>query len=281
MDQLRQIRNNSSHPDAPHHLSFLLRSHDGPWPIQDLLLCFQDIWKALPEPLKAKNEGGSSSSIVHRLRAQVKAATPSVAELIGSDTRPGIIDIQRGRRYLSHAAIRQFVQNFSLKLPPRSSRDGKKPRVVVVLPNGPLMALALFAVTNAYTAVPMASNAAPEQLLLDIGRVQADAVLGLEADINRLPLDDSKPVFIVQPHEDLTFSLVSAHQQSDCHVHEAQTPNTEDDVAIILFTSGTSGTKKLVPMTTFNLIAGTMFTIKSVGLCSTDCCLNMMPLNHM
>jgi non-ribosomal peptide synthetase component E (peptide arylation enzyme) len=280
MDQLQRLRNNSSHPDAAHHLSSLLRSHDGPLPIQQLLLCFQDIWKAAPEPLKANNKG-RSSSIIHRLRAQVKAAAPSVAELIRCDGRPGIVDVQRSDRYLSHAAIRQFVQEFWLDLPPRSSRDGKKPRVVVILPNGPLLALAVLAVANAYTVVPMASNAAPEQLLVDIEQVQADAVLGLEADINRLSLDGSRPVFIVQPHEDLTFSLVAAHLQSGCHARAAQTSNTEDDVAIILFTSGTSGTKKLVPITTYNLIAGTMFTIESLGLTGTDCCLNIMPLNHM
>lgn len=275
MDQLQRLRNNSSHPDAAHHLSSLLRLHDGPLPIQQLLLCFQDIWKAV----KANNEGRSSSSIIHRLRAQVKAATPSVAELIGCDGRPGIVDWSG--RSLSHAAIRQFVQEFRLDLPPQSSSDGKKPRVVVILPNGPLLALAVLAVANAYTVVPMASNAAPEQLLVDIEQVQADAVLGLEADINRLSLDGSRPVFIVQPLKDLTFGLVAAHLQSDGHVHAAQTPNTEDDVAIILFTSGTSGTKKLVPITTYNLIAGTMFTIGSLGLTDTDWCLNIMPLNHM
>jgi predicted transcriptional regulator len=39
---------------------------------------------------------------------QVKAATTSVAELIGTDSRAGLIDANTGR-HLTHNAIRQFL----------------------------------------------------------------------------------------------------------------------------------------------------------------------------
>ncbi|OJJ84711.1 uncharacterized protein ASPGLDRAFT_170616 [Aspergillus glaucus CBS 516.65] len=270
MEQLLRLRSEAAHPDSAHHLSALLSSHSGPWSLRHLLPCFQDIYKALPESLKANND-----EFITRLRAQVKAATPNVAELIGTDSRPGFIDVSTGRN-LTHGAIRQFVQNFQLPVGP--SRHGK-PRVAVILPNGPLMAVAVIAFANKYTIVPMAPNTVPEQLHMDIEQVQADAVVALDADIGKLQLDNgSRPVFGVEPLEDLTFRVVSAQHASS---GVAFAPNAGDDIAIILFTSGTSGNKKLVPISTYNLIAGTMATMESVELTETDTCLNMMPLNHV
>ncbi|KXG48224.1 AMP-dependent synthetase/ligase [Penicillium griseofulvum] len=260
----------AAHPDSSHHLSALLSSYTGLWPTRHLISTFQDIYKSLPESLKANNNESITS-----LRAQVKAATPSVAELIGTDSRPGLIDANTGR-HLTHNAIRQFLKNF--KIPVGPSRHGK-PRIAVILPNGPLMALAVLSFVNRYTIVPMTTNTVPEQLHVDIENAGADAVVALDADVGKLQLNNgSRPVFGIEQLEDMTFRVVSAKNASSaCEVH----PNSGDDIAIILFTSGTSGTKKLVPITTYNLIAGTMATIESVELSETDTCLNMMPLNHV
>jgi acyl-coenzyme A synthetase/AMP-(fatty) acid ligase len=141
------------------------------------------------------------------------------------------------------------------------------------------MAVAVFAFANRYTIVPMASNTVPEQLHMDIEQVQADAVVALENDIEKLELDNgARPVFGLEQLEDLTFRIVSEKHTSST---SSLAPNVGDDIAIILFTSGTSGKKKLVPITTFNLIAGTIATIESVELSEKDTCLNMMPLNHV
>lgn len=233
-------------------------------------MAFKDIYKSLPEPIKAEN-----NETIRHLRAQVKKVTPNVADLIGTDSRAGFIDVSTGRS-LSHIGIRDFVQAFQIPVAP--SRHGK-PRIAVILPNGPLMAVAVFAFANKYTIVPMASNTVPEQLHIDIDQVQADAVVALEADIGKLRLDNgSRPVFGIEPLEDLTFRVISERHTSTV---SSLPPNVGDDIAIILFTSGTSGKKKLVPITTFNLIAGTIATIESVELSETDTCLNMMPLNHV
>ncbi|KAJ5551835.1 NRPS-like protein biosynthetic cluster [Penicillium sp. DV-2018c] len=271
VEQLSLLRNGASQPDAVQKFSSLLSSHSGPWPLRQLISTYQDIYKSLPESLKVKNDES-----VALLRAQVKAATPCISETIGRDSRAGFIDATTGR-HLSHIAIRQFVQDFQLPLGP--SRHGK-PRIAVILPNGPLLAIAVLAFANRYTIVPMGSNTVPEQLHADIEQVQADAVVALDADIGKLQLDNgSRPVFGIEPLEDLTFRVVSAQHAAVAVVHTA--PNTGDDISIILFTSGTSGNKKLVPITAFNLIAGTMATIESVELSETDTCLNMMPLNHV
>ncbi|KAJ5835673.1 AMP-dependent synthetase/ligase [Penicillium robsamsonii] len=270
IDQLLHLRSEASHPDASHHLSSLLSSHTGSWPIRHLITTFQDIYKSIPEYTKTNN-----NEFITHLRAQVKAATPNVAELIGTDSRPGLIDANTGR-HLTHNTIRQFLESFQIPVGP--SRHGK-PRIAVILPNGPLMAVAVLAFVNRYTIVPMTSNTVPEQLQMDIENAKADAVVALDADIGKLQLDNgSRPVFGIEQLEDMTFRVVSA--QNACSACDVP-PNSGDDIAIILFTSGTSGTKKLVPITTYNLIAGTMATIESVELSTTDICLNMMPLNHV
>jgi acyl-CoA synthetase (AMP-forming)/AMP-acid ligase II len=270
VDQLLRLRSEASQPESSQHLSALLSSHSGPWPIHDLILTFQEIYKFLPDSLKAK-----SDESICRLRAQVKLVTPDIAELIGTDSRAGLIDATTGQN-LTHNAIRQFLQSF--QVPVRLSAHGK-PRIAVVLPNGPLMAIAVLAFANRYTMVPMASNTVPEQLQMDIDQVKADAVVALDADIGKLRLDNgTRPVFGIEHLEDLTFRVVSAQNAIGA---SNIPPNTGDDIAIILFTSGTSGNKKLVPITTYNLISGTIATIESVELSETDICLNMMPLNHV
>jgi len=270
VEQLVRLRSEASQPESAQHLSALLSSHCGPCPIRDLTLTFQEIYKSFPEPLKAKNDESIS-----RLRTQVKAATPDIGELLGTDSRAGFIEATTGRS-LTHNAIRQFVRSF--QVPVSLSRHGK-PRIAVILPNGPLMAVAVLAFANRYTMVPMASNTVPEQLHMDIDQVQADAVVALDADIGKLRLDNgSRPVFGIEQLEDLTFRIVSTQHNSNA---SNLPPNAGDDIAIILFTSGTSGNKKLVPITTYNLISGTMATIESVELSETDTCLNMMPLNHV
>ncbi|KAJ5707687.1 hypothetical protein N7488_007488 [Penicillium malachiteum] len=272
--QLLRLRKEASHQDSPQQLSSLLSSNPGTWPVRefrDLILAFQDIYKSLPEERKAQEDDS-----ITFLRTQVKQATPFLAELIGPDPRAGLIDATTGRN-LTHGAIRSFVQNFELPVGP--SQHGK-PRIAVILPNGPIMALAVLSFANRYTMVPMASNTVPEQLQMDIRQVQADAVVALDDDIAKLKLNDgSRPVFGLQNLEDLTFQVVSSYNTKS--VKSTFSPNAANDIAIILFTSGTSGTKKLVPITIFNLIAGTMATIESVELTETDTCLNMMPLNHV
>lgn len=271
MEQLLRLRTEASQPESANRLYELLCSQSGPWPIRELILAFQDIYKSLPESIKAQNDEPTT-----RLRAQMKAVTPSIGDAIGTDSRAAFIDATTGR-HLTHSAIRQFVQN--LQLPVGPSRHGK-PRVAVILPNGPIMAIAVLAISHRYTIVPMASNTTPDQLQMDIEQVQADAIVALDADIGKLQLDNgSRPVLGVQQLEDLTFQIVSARHATD--KPSTFSPSSGDDISIILFTSGTSGTKKLVPISTYNLMAGTIATMESVELSEKDTCLNMMPLNHV
>jgi long-subunit acyl-CoA synthetase (AMP-forming) len=58
-------------------------------------------------------------------------------------------------------------------------------------------------------------------------------------------------------------------------------PNKLDDVSVIFFTSGTRGTKKVVPLLMHSFLSGAAEVIGSWALTGRDTWLNMMPLYHM
>ncbi|KAF2177314.1 acetyl-CoA synthetase-like protein [Zopfia rhizophila CBS 207.26] len=229
---------------------------------------------------------------IENVSAKIKTTYSSLVELlIPDEDTPAMLDPLDTKKVISHRDVYQFVHNFNLGLP---SLAPGKPRVVVALPCGPTMGLACLAVATYYTMAPMTPNCGAGQFRSDVEQVQATAVLVSEPDAEKLKLKNAPwileghiSVFIVENREDMTFdvSLMMHHEghQADpphtCLVPPE--PNSADDIAIVLFTSGTSGTKKLVPITTHTLIAGVAFVVKSWSLTQDDRCLNMMPLHHI
>lgn len=280
--ELRHLRNAAPSADSIHRLSSLLDSYRGRWPILDLIPCYQQIWKELPEEARSGSDP-DWRDIIDGVSGKVKSAVSAMADLFHPDSsRPAILDALN-TKYLSHAAVRSFVRDFDLGL---DLLQDAKQRVVVALPSGPTFALACLAVSSCYTLVPMNLSPGVEQFKADLTQARATAVLVLEADMQKLELNApwvhaaGIAVFIVHPLEDLTFDVSSADGDK-MPGHTIATANSPDDLAVILFTSGTSGIKKLVPITTFNLMASVAFTIESQGLTVQDCCLNIMPLYHM
>jgi hypothetical protein len=194
---------------------------------------------------------------------------------------PGAID-----RFLTHKAIRNFVLSFDLGL------DGHH-RVAVALSNGPTMALACIAVTTYHTLCPMTPTCGAAQFKADVQRVHASAILVQEGDVEALKLKDATwiydagiKVLVVEGRKDGSFTTKALGDdivQVELGEDRLATskPNAADDIAILLFTSGTSGMKKVVPITLHNLIVGVANVVKSWGLTEEDRCLNMMPLFHM
>ena len=198
-----------------------------------------------------------------------------------NEGRPALLNA-RANSFLTHHELKRFIQNFNLGL---ANPGSGKPKVVVALPNGPLLALACLAVSTYYTLVPISTSSGPDQFQKDVKQVEANAILITEHEMAKLQLhtwvkQSDIALFIARPENDLTFSL-SLKQTSSCVRQAPVAPNTADDFALLLFTSGTSGTKKLVPISTYTLLAGVAFVIESWQLTNNDRCLNMMPLNHV
>lgn len=259
-------------------LASILAARPGPWPILDLVRCHTRLWKMLPEETKA-----SGSSIADLSLGQVKTSYRSLLDLFVRDSdRPALIDPHKSR-ILTHRALSRFIDNFSL---PIAIPSTERSRVVVALPNGSLLGLTCLAVATYYTAVPVNSTGGAKQFRTDVQQSDAKTVLVLRSDVVRLGLDASWvkdagiTILLVDQKDDLTFD-VSFLDESPMPASTYAEPNSPNDIGFILYTSGTSGTKKLVPVTVHSIVSGVAFVGESWGLTEGDSCLNQMPLNHV
>lgn len=236
----------------------------------------------MPEAGKAGHDE-RMARIAATAESQVKSSYSGLPDLFTKNSdRDAFID-PASNKTLSHRALSTFIDNFSLPVP---TTAGPKPIVVVALSNGPLLALACMAVSSYYTAAPINSTAGAGQFESDVLQTGSKTILASRADIKRLALDGpwisahNIDVLLVDQNDQMTFDLTELNPLK--HQDSTQVAaNAPDDIAFILFTSGTSGTKKVVPLTMHSIVSGVAFVMESWGLTENDSCLNMMPLNHV
>jgi long-subunit acyl-CoA synthetase (AMP-forming) len=143
------------------------------------------------------------------------------------------------------------------------------------------------AVTTYYTAAPINPMVGPEQFRADVQQSGAKVILTNMNNYEKLRLSDEWV-----RNGNIQICIVKWNGQGDIHLANIAgqvlestsprpSPNKAEDVALILFTSGTSGTKKVVPITLHSIIAGVVSVMDSWGLSAADTCLNMMPLYHV
>jgi acyl-CoA synthetase (AMP-forming)/AMP-acid ligase II/acetyltransferase-like isoleucine patch superfamily enzyme/acyl carrier protein len=239
-------------------------------------------WKLLPEDAKA-GRSTEHDALVHDTMALVKSSYNSLLDLLlRSSNSPAIID-GRTRQSISHRKLAEFVKNF--KIPVIGSAK-QNDIVAAALPNGALLGLVAISVASYYVFAPIDSTSGAEQFRMDLLRTGAKVVLVLESDIHRLGLDQAWvleqdiEICITTPSDDMTFTL-HPRTRAKPAVLSRRRLNSPDDTCLILFTSGTSGTKKVVPFTLHSIISSVAFVGESWGLSKKDTCLNMMPLNHI
>lgn len=263
-------------------LSFILRVVPGSWPVFDLIRCHSRLWRALPDTVKSGHDS-KFATLVDESLAQVKSSYRDLSDLLHPDCDKPAISHSQHQKHLSHRALSRFIKDFHIPVP---ACEDRKPTVVVAFPNGPLLALTCLAVATYYTAAPINSTSGAEQFRNDVLQTHSKTVLVCPSDIERLELYDpwiaeaSIQVFVVNEEPDMTFSLSPLNKPSR-QVDYPRIANRPDDLAFILYTSGTSGTKKTVPLSLHNLVSGVAFVVESWHLTNDDICLNMMPLNHV
>lgn len=223
-----------------------------------------------------------SADITERTANQIKETYKSLADFIPEKPEAALRVISVDR-YISHGYLKNFVSNFSL---PIGIQDARKPVVSIALPNGPLLAAMCVAVTTHYTASPVNPAAGSDQFQADVLQAGAKFVLTTGDDYLKLGLEEGWTtangilVLLVDLDEDMRIHITTP-DGNPVPAQAPAPPNQPDDIALILFTSGTSGTKKVVPITAHSIVAGVAFVIESWALTEEDVCLNMMPLYHV
>src|SRR5688572_8276311 len=203
---------------------------------------------------------------------------------------PDAIALQApGRPPLTSVALHEHITQTASILRTRGlTRDDI---VAVVVPNGPEMATAFLSVTLAGICAPLNPAYGRDELEFYLGDLPAKALMisGLPdspaRDVARqmgisiieLAWSDTDPagVFRIEaPAGDRVPSSTAGLANLDA-VPE------ENDVALVLHTSGTTSRPKIVPLTHANLCASADHIAATLALEPEDVCLNVMPLFHI
>lgn len=263
-------------------LSELLTQDTAQLPVLDLLRCYSTIRKSMPEAVRA----GKSPEVSRAMDVVVDRIHNSyncLSDIMEDSDRPALIPPEEGQP-VSHRGLKRSIQNFRLPL----QKDGKKnPVVAIAVPNGPLLAATCMSVSAHFAMAPINPAVGPEQFRADVEQVQASCIVTTSDTSEKLGLTDDwvgdAGIIVVHvdfsPSQELALTYPNG-EPLPIHQMPAQ-PNKGSDICLMLFTSGTSGKKKIVPLTLHLVVVGALFVIDSWGLTSTDVCLNMMPLFHV
>ncbi|TMH59343.1 MAG: AMP-dependent synthetase [Betaproteobacteria bacterium] len=178
-----------------------------------------------------------------------------------------------GRPALTFGALLREVERIGLSL--AAAGLGRGNRVAVALPNGPELAMAVLAVSDCTTCVPVnpALDEAACALLLKTCRV--DALLIPDRS-------DSTAEQIARALGLLTFRVVSRDDEpagtmqlvTDARLNpRLPEPVQPDDLALLMHTSGTTSRPKSVPISHRKLSASIVNQVDAMQLTSVDRCL--------
>jgi acyl-CoA synthetase (AMP-forming)/AMP-acid ligase II len=195
--------------------------------------------------------------------------TPDAVALSAPDRSP-----------LTYAQLLSQIENVKASL--NACGIGRNDRVVIVLDNGPEMAVAFMAIASCCTAVPLNPAYRADEFKFYLSRLSATALVVSAADqtgVRDLARQLGLTVIELVPDQSAAAGAFELH----CVENRAslQTGFAEsDDVALILHTSGTTSAPKIVPLTHWNICAMARNNQVGLELTENDLCLNIMPLFH-
>jgi oxalate---CoA ligase len=156
-------------------------------------------------------------------------------------------------------------------------------RVAIVIPNGPAAAAAFLGVAACAPCVPLNPAARTSEFRFYLEDTRAQVLIVLQGD--RGParsVADELGVKVVE---------IEVHAADEAGrvglspgvVERGRMPgfSAPDDIALVLYTSGTTAGPKMVPLTHANLTASAGNIARHLALSPADRCLNVMPLFHI
>lgn len=206
----------------------------------------------------------------------------SIAKFLAEQTQRNpeyiaLMDLQQNA--LTYTELWQLIGQVNLQLVHFGIT--KHDSVALVLPNGMEMAISFLAVAASAICAPLNSNyreaeyefylkdLQPKALICQPGNADVACKVATKLDI---PI-----VEIVSDLSEGIFRLDIDNSKDGQANQFAQ----EDDIALVLHTSGTTSRPKMVPLTHNNLCSSAQNISNVLELVSGDRCLNVMPLFHI
>jgi acyl-CoA synthetase (AMP-forming)/AMP-acid ligase II len=190
-----------------------------------------------------------------------------------------------GREPLSYRGLHWQVGQIGRTL--RANGIGRHDRVVVVLPNGPEMAVATLAVAASAVSAPVNPTFEARELEKYFADLRPRALLteaGVEGAARRTAVACGMRIVEVSTDQNAEAGLFTLTGDQGGTLDEVVSPVAEvvspGDVALLLLTSGTTAGPKIVPLTHANICASAYHWGAAMALTETDRCLNMVPLFH-
>ncbi len=197
----------------------------------------------------------------------------------GADDAPAILAPDRPP--LSHGGLRRLIDTTAAALHVRGI--GRGDRVAILLPNGPEMATSFVAVAAAASTAPLNPAYRAEELDFYLTDIGAKAIL--------VAAGESGPAVSVAEQLGIAVLrlVVPAGAAAGDFAIEGRAVGPQaapemardDDIALLLHTSGTTSRPKLVPLSHGNIAASARHIGATLGLTANDRCLNIMPLFHI
>jgi len=185
-----------------------------------------------------------------------------------------------GRAPLTYKDLRELARATVADL--NAMDIGRNGRVAIVLPNGPEMAACFIAIGCGATTAPLNPAYRKEEFefyLSDLGAKALVVLEGMESPALDVAEARNIPIVSLRPGNKAgSFTL---------HGDKAASPTVEggfakeDDIALVLHTSGTTSRPKIVPLSQTNVTASAFHIGHTLALKEEDVCLNVMPLFHI
>ncbi|MEL7212014.1 MAG: acyl--CoA ligase [Pseudomonadota bacterium] len=186
------------------------------------------------------------------------------------------------RDWLTYGGLRGLAADVAAQL--HVFGIGRGDRVAIVLPNGPEMATAFVTIAQAATTAPLNPAYRQDEYEFYLEDLGAKAIVLAEGyDGPALAAAEAKGLSVLRlsaaanaPAGQFTLMAdVAGGGAADTAIP------SEDDVALILHTSGTTSRPKIVPLLQSNIAASAGHIRDSLALTAADRCMNVMPLFHI
>ena len=185
-----------------------------------------------------------------------------------------------GRPPITYRSLHEQVTGIRTSL--RAAGVASDDRVAIVHPNGPGMAVAFLGVASAATCAPLNPTYAAAEFDFYLEDLDARAVI--------VPSNWDSPVREVAQKRGIRVLELTDRVSPEGRVFALDVstsapsfsePESNDGIALILHTSGTTARPKMIRLTQRNLCASAENIRTTLRLTESDRCLNVMPLFHI